>query len=818
MPGRILIHDFAGHPFSVGLSRALAGRGHAVLHLYGADNPTPKGPLTLTADDLSSLRIAAVAMPGGYERYRFVTRWRQERAYGRRLAAEIRAWRPDVVVSGNAPLAAQDAALRASRQVGARFFFWLQDLTGEAAWRLLGRRWWGVGAMIGRCFRWWEARIARHSDGVVAISPDFAPHVLAWGVADGSLSVIENWAPLADLPCLDRSGPEATAWAAGHGLAGRFIFLYAGMMGLKHKHDLLADLARRHRGRGDVAVVVVSQGLGRERLERIRTAEGLEDTLRLLDFQPFAQVPAMMAAAGALVVTLEEEAGVFAVPSKMLSCLCAGRPLLAAIPSANLAARRIRELDAGFVIDGNDRDAFLKAADVLLDDPSLAAAMGRRGRRYAESAFNIEAVADRFVAVLSGHGLEGLMERAPAGWRRLAALTGPAFPGAAPPALEPGEDAAPVWALALQHGVVLALARGGGRRESERQEIRLRALPHASHAVALARLLVQAVAVLERAGIPVATFKGVGLALALHGNLADRDAGDLDLIVPPDRLPEAFRLLRDALGLVAASAPFDQAVSADDIGRLAKYTHVVVLDHPDSGLVIDLHWRWFRNPYLLPLDPERVWRSGQRVKMADRWIPLPDPVEHFIYLCCHAMKDCCYRLKWLNDIRWALANGEWLGGAGGHVAVAARAAILGATRPVAAAVLVACVVDGRPVPAAFVGAIAADPVIRTLAEEGLRACQANAGPGGGPPYADTVADMAADRRRQWRMTGRLGRRLVGVVWHLSFAPTERDAAAIPLLAPFPLVLALFRPWLLLIRRLVRENPPADNSGRKVGGV
>ncbi|RMF52223.1 MAG: glycosyltransferase WbuB, partial [Bacteroidetes bacterium] len=36
---RILVHDYAGHPFQVQLSRALARRGHDVLHAYCGSLP-----------------------------------------------------------------------------------------------------------------------------------------------------------------------------------------------------------------------------------------------------------------------------------------------------------------------------------------------------------------------------------------------------------------------------------------------------------------------------------------------------------------------------------------------------------------------------------------------------------------------------------------------------------------------------------------------------------------------------------------------------------------------------------------------------------
>ena len=42
---RILVHDYAGHPFQVQLSRELARRGHDVLHLYCSSTHTPRGDL-----------------------------------------------------------------------------------------------------------------------------------------------------------------------------------------------------------------------------------------------------------------------------------------------------------------------------------------------------------------------------------------------------------------------------------------------------------------------------------------------------------------------------------------------------------------------------------------------------------------------------------------------------------------------------------------------------------------------------------------------------------------------------------------------------
>ena len=56
---RVLIHDFAGHPFQIDLSRALARRGHTVQHVYCGSYTSGKGRLQAgNTDNLSVVPIA----------------------------------------------------------------------------------------------------------------------------------------------------------------------------------------------------------------------------------------------------------------------------------------------------------------------------------------------------------------------------------------------------------------------------------------------------------------------------------------------------------------------------------------------------------------------------------------------------------------------------------------------------------------------------------------------------------------------------------------------------------------------------------------
>jgi len=392
---RIVVHDYAGHPFQVELSRELAARGHDVLHLYCASVTTGQGDLRVHDDDPESLAIEPIALGTTFERYNPTKRLRQEVAYGRTAARRVLAFQPDVVLSSNTPLLAQRTLMQRSRRAGVRTVFWHQDVLGLGIKRVVTRRSALAGRVVGGAFVTLERSILRRSDAIVAISDDFVPVLTDWGVERDRVHVIENWAPIDELPQL----PRDNAWAVEHDLARRTVVLYSGTLGLKHNPALLLELARRHEADG-VVVVVVSEGLGATFLRDAARREGVAN-LRVLPFQPYERLPEVLASADVLVAILEPDAGVFSVPSKILSYMCAGRAILAALPSSNLAARVLEQAACAVVVEPHDVDGFVGGATRLLADRSVRDVFGRAARHAAERAFDIAAITDKFEAVLA---------------------------------------------------------------------------------------------------------------------------------------------------------------------------------------------------------------------------------------------------------------------------------------------------------------------------------------------------------------------------------------------------------------------------------
>ncbi len=385
---RVLIHDFGAYAFPVTLSQALQDRGYDVGHAY-CDS------LVTTPHNVCERTVSFTSLPVQTSRplnkYNLVQRWIQEQEYGRLATRSILNFNPDIVISANAPLNAQERILKSCKQSGIPFVFWLQDLIGLATSRVLKSKLPLLSIAIGRYFQSLEGRLLRESDAVISITEDFTPALQKFGVLPDRCYVIENWGTL------DRFQGDPSMWAQKNKLNQRPILLYAGTLSMKHNPATLLHLAQQVGNRAKI--VVVSQGAGADWLTNAIGEHDL-DNLTVLPYQEAGQLPAMYASARLLLVLLTEDAGQFSVPSKVLTCLCAGRPILAAVPKENLAARIIQNSGAGFVIDPNDHIGFVRKAQLLLDEPELCQTMGESARKWADEQFEIGKITDQFEHVL----------------------------------------------------------------------------------------------------------------------------------------------------------------------------------------------------------------------------------------------------------------------------------------------------------------------------------------------------------------------------------------------------------------------------------
>lgn len=273
------------------------------------------------------------------------------------------------------------------------------------------------------------------------------------------------------------------------------------------------------------------------------------------------------------------------------------------------------------------------------------------------------------------------------GWERFAKLVGPRH-----------RVAGLACAALLSAGVVLpqSAARRLGRQA---QRIAQRNRLFAAETVHLHRAL-------GAAGIPALALKGTSLAQLVYGSPDIKHAGDIDLLVPPDRADDALHVLeREGYALSYPAERLDKAQRR----AVLRYAREVQLVHYDKAVRLELQWRAATNPFLLKGVDAHSPAQQVVLPNGDR-IPTLANDDLFAYLCVHGAQHAWSRLKWLADLNAFIS---------GHVADIVRlyghAKRIGAGPSAAQALLLCRRLFALELPAVLVDELAHDRKARWLA-------------------------------------------------------------------------------------------------------
>lgn len=146
----------------------------------------------------------------------------------------------------------------------------------------------------------------------------------------------------------------------------------------------------------------------------------------------------------------------------------------------------------------------------------------------------------------------------------------------------------------------------------------------------------------ESSGIPAIPYKGPSLATAVYGDVALRQFGDLDILLRPQDITAAMRLLL-ACGY---SAEYDLRPDAQTaLLRSSAHYHLALI-HDQSGIMVELHWKSDPDYPVETLCANRLW-GPLPANGGGRDLPT---AELLLILCLHGSKHRWTRLGWLVDI------------------------------------------------------------------------------------------------------------------------------------------------------------------------
>jgi colanic acid biosynthesis glycosyl transferase WcaI len=385
---KIVIHDYAGHPFPLTLSKQLS-LNNQVYHLYFGNDYGPKADFDMSTS--KNLSIESIGDNIKYSKSNFITRFFKDFKYGALVAKRINEIKPNIVISGQCPTFAQQSILNSSKKNNSKFIIWIQDFYSIAAHYILMRKFGYLAFIISFLFKYFEKKQVILADHLIIISKEFLSQLKKWRVRSDKISYIPNWGNLEQINKVILKDQE---FLTSNNLSSeKFRLVYSGTLALKHNPNLLVKIAKSN---SDIEILIVGTGSG---FHKLKEKSDLPNNIKLLPLQSFNKLNKVLSTGDIFLAMLNEDASKFSVPSKILNYLCAGKPIILSAPFDNLASQMIIESKAGKVFSPNDFDSLNEFLKHIKNDDKLKTEMSNLGRIYAEQKFDIKKIVKKFESI-----------------------------------------------------------------------------------------------------------------------------------------------------------------------------------------------------------------------------------------------------------------------------------------------------------------------------------------------------------------------------------------------------------------------------------
>lgn len=234
-----------------------------------------------------------------------------------------------------------------------------------------------------------------HAQIVRILSRSFEKGVRKLGAPRSKIRLIYDWVDTELITPL----PKNNSFALEQGLNESFVVLYAGNIGFSQGLEHALEAAKLLTDE-DIRFVFVGEGAAKDSLAE--TARSLQLTnVGFLPFQPRDRLPEVLATADVSLVVLRKGMGFNSLPSKTLSTLASGRPMVASIDEHSDTWDLVERSQSGICVPPESPIRLADAIRTLKQSPELRATMGRNGRDYALKHHSTRAAARAFEAIFT---------------------------------------------------------------------------------------------------------------------------------------------------------------------------------------------------------------------------------------------------------------------------------------------------------------------------------------------------------------------------------------------------------------------------------
>jgi colanic acid biosynthesis glycosyl transferase WcaI len=280
--------------------------------------------------------------------------------------------RPDVLLVVSPPLGLTATAILLSRLWSIPYVYDVEDLQPDSASDLGMLPKWAVKLLYQV-----ENAAYRHARLVSTLTSSMRQKIIDKGFREDQVQLFE---PRMDDSLIDLQPEDGNEFRRRYDLGEKFLVTHSGNMGVKQGLDVVLDAAALNRADDSLLFLCVGNGSDCERIKR-RAAELDLGNVRFLPLLDAGDFRGLMSASNVCLVTQQQSVSEVAFPSKIVTYLAAGRPIVASVNPECEVARIARESEAGQVVEAENPRALLEAIRTLRSTDLRKA--GENARAYA---------------------------------------------------------------------------------------------------------------------------------------------------------------------------------------------------------------------------------------------------------------------------------------------------------------------------------------------------------------------------------------------------------------------------------------------------
>lgn len=260
--------------------------------------------------------------------------------------------RPDVLLVVSPPLGLAVSAILLARLWHVPYVFDVEDLQPDSAGDLGMLPGWAVKLLYAL-----ENAAYRDARMVTTLTESMRKKIVGKGVAKEKVELLE---PRMDHSLIDLLPEEGKAFRIRNELGDKFLVTHSGNMGVKQGLDVVLDAAALLGGDESVIFILVGDGADCGRIRRRAKEMDLRNVrfLPLLNQEDFR---GLLTASDVCLVTQQRSVSEIFFPSKIVTYLAAGRPIIASVNNDCEVAQITRESGAGKVVEAENPEALLRA-------------------------------------------------------------------------------------------------------------------------------------------------------------------------------------------------------------------------------------------------------------------------------------------------------------------------------------------------------------------------------------------------------------------------------------------------------------------------